>query len=55
MQRREQEDWAKFSNLRFQWERKHEDPNDVLIKAKRLTGRAREKHSNKAPEQRRPK
>ena len=55
MERREQEDWAKFSNLRLQWERKHEDPNDVLIKARRLTGRAGEKHRNKEPEQRRQK
>jgi hypothetical protein len=55
MQRREQEDWGKFSNVRIQWERKQEDPNDVLIKARRLTGRAREKHSSKAREQRRPK
>jgi hypothetical protein len=55
MERREQEDWAKFSRLRIQWERKHEDPNDVLIKARRFTGRAREKHRNKTGEQRRPK
>jgi hypothetical protein len=55
MQRREQEDWAKFSGLRIQWERKHEDPNDVLIKARRLTSRAPEKHRNKTDGQRRPK
>ena len=55
MERRKQEDWAKFSNLRVQWERKHEDPNDVLINARRWTGRARERHPNKTREQRRPK
>lgn len=54
MQGREQEDWAKFSNLRLQWERKLEDPNDVLINARRLTG-ARERRRNKTGEQRRPK
>jgi hypothetical protein len=55
MQRREQEDWAKFSNLRLQWERKQEDPNDVVIKARRMTVRVREKHRNKGPERRRSK
>jgi hypothetical protein len=55
MQRREQEDWAKFSNLRLQWERKQEDPNDVVIKARRMTVGVREKHRNKGPERRRSK
>lgn len=55
MQGREQEDWAKFSNLRLQWERKQEDPNDVLIKARRVTSRAPERHRSKTDEQRRPK
>jgi hypothetical protein len=55
MERREQEDWARFSHLRIQWERKHEDPNDVLIKARRLASRGREKHGNKTGEQRPPK
>ena len=54
MERREQEDWARLSHLRIQWERKHEDPNDVLIKARRLTGLTRE-NRNLPAEQRRPK
>ena len=55
MQRREQEDWARFSQLRIQWERKHEDPNDVLIKARQLSERAGEKHRNKTAKQPRSK
>lgn len=43
MQRREEEDWAKFSHLRMLWERKHEDPNDVLVKANRLIERKSKK------------
>jgi hypothetical protein len=55
MERREQEDWAKFSHLRIQWERKHEDPNDVLIRARRLTERPRSKPATEADKQHRPK
>jgi hypothetical protein len=43
MQRREEEDWAKYSHLRMLWERKHEDPNDILVKARRLIERRSKK------------
>jgi hypothetical protein len=48
MERREQEDWAKFSLLRTRWERKHEDPNDLLVRARRLTERKSNKAQGKA-------
>lgn len=35
---REQADWARFGRLRRQGEKKYEDPNDVLIRARRLKG-----------------
>jgi hypothetical protein len=33
MHQREQDDWAKFGRIRLRWERKYEDPEDVVIKA----------------------
>ena len=33
----EESDWSRFGRLRRQWEKKYEDPNDVLLEAERLT------------------
>jgi hypothetical protein len=32
----EEIDWGRFGRLRRQWEKKYEDPNDVLLEAARL-------------------
>jgi hypothetical protein len=29
-------DWGRFGRLRRQWEKKNEDPNDILVEAARL-------------------
>jgi hypothetical protein len=42
LQQSEETDWAHFGRLRRQWEKKYEDPNDVLIDAARLD-KARQK------------
>ena len=36
MQQVEQDDWAIFGRLHRQWEKKYEDPNDILLQAKQL-------------------
>ena len=36
LQQREQDDWTRFGRLHRRWEKKLEDPNDVLIEAKLL-------------------
>jgi hypothetical protein len=33
---REERDRARFSSIRYQWEEKFQDPQDILIKAERL-------------------
>jgi hypothetical protein len=33
---REEIDWSRFGRLRRQWEKKYEDPNDILVEAARL-------------------
>jgi hypothetical protein len=33
---REESDWTRFGRLRRQWEKKYEDPNDLLLEAARL-------------------
>jgi hypothetical protein len=33
---REEIDWGRFGRLRRQWEKKNEDPNDILLEAARL-------------------
>ena len=33
---REENDWGRFGRLRRQWEKKYEDPNDILVEAARL-------------------
>ena len=33
---REEIDWGRFGRLRRQWEKKFEDPNDILVAAARL-------------------
>lgn len=47
------EDWAEYSRLLLQLEKKFRDPNDVLIEAKRLTEELAKKASKKkqAPRQ----
>jgi hypothetical protein len=39
LQMREQDDWAHFGRLHRRWEKKLEDPYDVIIEAKRLMER----------------
>ena len=52
MHQREQHDWARFGRLRQRWEKRYEDPNDVLIEAEkrkrelRKAGKARRKGEN---------
>ena len=36
LQQREQDDWTRFGRLHRRWEKKLQDPNDVLIEAKLL-------------------
>ena len=36
LQQREQDDWNRFGRLHRRWEKKLQDPNDVLIEAKHL-------------------
>ncbi len=36
LQQREQDDWTRFGRLHRRWEKKLQDPNDVLIEAKHL-------------------
>jgi hypothetical protein len=33
---REEKDWARFGRLRRRWEKKYENPNDLLLEAARL-------------------
>ena len=41
LQMEEQDAWAYFGRLRRRWEKKREDPNDVLIEAARLMEKRR--------------
>ena len=34
-QRREEQEWGRFGRLRRRWDKRFEDPNDVLTMAKR--------------------
>ena len=36
LQQREQDDWTRFGRMHRRWEKKLQDPNDVLIEAKLL-------------------
>ena len=36
LQEREQRDWAHFGRIRRRWQKKYEDPHDVLIEAERF-------------------
>ena len=47
LQDRAEHDWARFGRLRRQWEKKYQDPNDVLVAA--------EKRMRKAARKERPK
>jgi DNA-directed RNA polymerase specialized sigma54-like protein len=41
LQQREQDDWTRFGRLHRRWEKKLQDPNDVLIEAKLLMEKQR--------------
>ena len=47
MQAREEQDWARFGRVRYRWEQKMKDPNDVLIEAERLKKRRRKAAGSK--------
>ena len=52
LQQREQDDWARFGRLHRRWEKKLQDPNDVLIEAKLLMekrGKAAGKKGQRKP------
>ena len=53
LQMREQDDRAWFGRLHRRWEKTWEDPNDVLIEAKRLLERRRKAAEKKRQKQRR--
>ena len=38
MHSREQNDWARYGRLRERWEKRYQDPNDVLIEAEKRSG-----------------
>src|SRR5712692_8143427 len=41
LQQREQDDWTRFGRMHRRWEKKLQDPNDVLIEAKLLMEKQR--------------
>src|SRR5260370_35175482 len=41
LKQREQDDWTRFGRLHRRWEKKLQDPNDVLIEAKHLMEKQR--------------
>ena len=47
LQMEEQDAWAYFGRLRRRWEKKREDPNDVLIEAARLMEKRRKAAARK--------
>ena len=47
--------WAHFGRLRHHWEKKLQDPNDVLIEAERLKQKLRKAADRKATEKKRRK
>jgi len=52
LQMEEQDAWAYFGRLRRRWEKKREDPNDVLIEAARLMEKRRKTAARKKPSER---
>src|SRR5712691_3925124 len=44
----EQEDWALFGRQRRRWEKKYEDPDDILLQAKHLKQQRRKEAEKKA-------
>ena len=49
----EQEDWALFGRQRRRWEKKYEDPNDILLQAEHLKQQRRKEAEKKAKRKRR--
>ena len=47
LQQREQDDWTRFGRLHRRWEKKLQDPNDVLIEAKLLMAKRRKAGARK--------
>ena len=50
---REQDDWTRFGRLHRRWEKKLQDPNDVLIEAKLLMEKRRKATGKKGQRKRR--
>jgi DNA-directed RNA polymerase specialized sigma54-like protein len=53
LQLREQDDWTHFGRLHRRWEKKLQDPNDVLIEAKLLMEKRRKAAGKKGGRKRR--
>ena len=53
LQQREQDDWTRFGRLHRRWEKKLQDPNDVLIEAKLLMEKQRKAAGKKGQRKRR--
>jgi len=53
LQQREQDDWTRFGRLHRRWEKKLQDPNDVLIEAKLLMEKPRKAAGKKGQRKRR--
>jgi hypothetical protein len=53
LQMEEQDAWAYFGRVRRRWEKKREDPNDVLIEAARLMEKRRKAAARKKAQRKR--
>ena len=53
LQMEEQDAWAYFGRLRRRWEKKREDPNDILIEAARLMEKRRKAAARKKTQRKR--
>ena len=53
LQMREQDDWAYFGRLHRRWDKKWEDPNDILLEAKQLMEKRRKAAARKKGQRKR--
>src|SRR5258708_24860013 len=53
LQMREQDDWAYFGRLHRRWDKKWEDPNDILLEAKALMEKRRKAAARKKGQRKR--
>jgi len=54
MQEREEDDWGHWGHLRDKWEKRFEDPNDVLIAAERRKKQLKQEAARKKLRKRKP-